>query len=406
MSALQMHSHATKPTARRPRGLARALAPLGLAALLAVPAASTPAMQDGKSARPDTVTALNRRGTTVSSVSGVVTQNGLDDVLVTVAGKEEKIESERVLAIEFGDVPTSYRDGTLFSERGEHASAAASFKLAAGNGDARDVVRAAARLRAAEALLAWGAAEPAHFTEAADEAQTFLTDYPENRDLPRAQLTLARARLLAGNHAEAAAAYRAVYEKLNGEEAAEGYKRADCFAAGLSAANALLDAGDTLAARQLHNALVSALGPLIASLEEDSGERRALQNVLDAASLGEGFSELAAGNSGPALTFFTNQQRGLGDSSSDALRYGTLLGLGESLLAEGRTREAQMTLAKVSALTHSDRDQVSRALLRMAEAGAALGDPRDSQRILLETVVQQHGDTPAASKAREMLKTL
>ncbi|HVS17799.1 MAG TPA: hypothetical protein VMT18_04300, partial [Planctomycetota bacterium] len=151
----------TRPTRPAPpRGGARLALALGL--LLVLPATA----QEGKPARPDQIAVRARRGDAVTQVHGVVSQNALDDVVATVDGKEEKYDSDFVLSVTFGDVPNTVRDGQPLSDRGEHASAAASFKLAAGDGDARTVVAAAARLRAAEALLAWGAKDPARFAEA------------------------------------------------------------------------------------------------------------------------------------------------------------------------------------------------------------------------------------------------
>jgi tetratricopeptide (TPR) repeat protein len=309
--------------------------------------------------------------------------------------------------VTFGDVPPSHRDGTLYFDRGEFAQAYGSFVQAAGDGEAREVVRADARLKAAQSLMRLGQSEPTHFAKAAEEASRFLADFPTNREVPGARLLLARALLMAGQPAEAAAAYREMYDQLTAGEPATGYDRAQCFRAGLLAAQALLapPAPDTLGARELFSSLTAALGPIVASAD-DSPQTRALQDVLDEATVGEGFAELAAGNAQTALTFFQNQERGLTPSSSDALRHSVLLGLGESLLADGKAREAQLALSQVSALDHGSRDRVARALLRLAEAGSRLADPRESYRPLLVTLDQSFGDTPWAAPARQMLQSL
>lgn len=396
---------ACDPTARmaapdmRPTPPTRPLSGLALALLcLALPLAA----QDGPAKRPDQIAVRARRGDTVTQVHGVVTANELDDVVVTVDGKEEKFGSEFVLSLAFGDVPNSYRDGVLFSERGDHASAAANFKLAAGDAQARAVVAAAARLRSAESLLAWGAADPTRFAEAAEQAERFLADHAGNREVPRAQMVRARALLLAGKPAEAAAAWREVHGKLEGDGAAQGYRRTDCFHAGMLAARALLAAGDTLGARELFSALSGTLGPLVAGLDAAREERAQLAAVLDEAGLGEGYAELAAGNVPQALTFFQNQQRALTPESRASQRFGALLGLGEALLASKRPREAQIVLAEVSAMEPVDRDRVARALLGQVEAATSLGEPRAGYQPLLDTIVQRYGDTPSAPRARQL----
>lgn len=391
----------TRPMRRvLPRGGARPLYALALGLGLALPLGA----QDGgdKVVRPDQIAVRARRGDTVTQVHGVVTQNGLDDVVATVDGKEEKFGSEFVLSLSFGDVPNTYRDGVLFHERGDHANATANFKLAAGDAQARAVVSAAARLRAAESLLSWGASEPARFAEAAEQAERFLADHAENREAPRAQMVRARALLLAGKPTEAAAAWREVYGKLAGDAAAQGYRRAECYRAGMFAARALLAAGDTLGARELFAALAGSLGPIVAGLDAASEEHARLAAVLDEAVLGEGYAELTAGNVPQALTFFQNQKGALAADSRASLRYGTLLGLGEALLASKRPREAQVVLAEVSAMDPLDRDRVARALLGQVEAGTALGESRERIKPLLDAVVESYGDTPSAQRARQL----
>jgi tetratricopeptide (TPR) repeat protein len=387
------------PPRRGARTLSK-LAALGLGLALAVPLSA----QDGEArpARPDQIAVRARRGNAVTQVHGVVTKNGLDDVVATVDGKEEKFGSEFVLSLAFGDVPNSYRDGVLFSERGDHASAAANFKLAAGDAESRAVVAAAARLRAAESLLAWGASDPTRFAEAAEQAERFLADHVDNREVPLAQMVRARALLLAGKPAEAAAAWREVHGKLEGDGAAKGYRRVECFRAGLLAARALLAAGDTLGARELFASLTGTLGPLVAGLEAGNEEHAQLAAVLDEAGLGEGFAELAAGNVPQALTFFQNQKGALTPESRASQRYGTLLGLGEALLASKRPREAQIALAEVSAMEPLDRDRVARALLGQIEAATALGEARERIVPLVDAIVERYGDTPSAPRARQL----
>jgi thioredoxin-like negative regulator of GroEL len=170
----------------------------------------------------------------------------------------------------------------------------------------------------------------------------------------------------------------------------------------LFAARALLGAGDTLGARELFAALTDSLGPLVAGLDAAGEEHAQLAAVLDEASLGEGYAELAAGNVPQALTFFQNQQRALTPESRASQRYGTLLGLGEALLASKRPREAQVALAEVSAMEPLDRDRVARALLGQIEAATALGEARERITPLQNAIVERYGDTPSAPRARQL----
>ena len=72
------------------------------------------------------------------------------------------------------------------------------------------------------------------------------------------------------------------------------------------------------------------------------------------------------------LMLFLLVASGRPQGAAGAMKAFVLLGLGESLLASDRAREAQLALAQVSALDHSDRDRVARALLRHADDNLVL----------------------------------
>jgi hypothetical protein len=368
--------------------------------------ALAPALAQDKPGRPDQVFVRNARTATVSMVSGSVTANELARVALTAAGKETTYKAELVERIEWGDVPPSYRDGREYFARGQWSDAAAAFRIAAGDAGGRDIVRAHARLRAAEALLRWGAAEPVHFGEAAQEAARFLSDYPTNRDVPRARMVEARATWLAGNPKDAAAKYRTVYDEWKAGSPTEGYDALVCMRAGLEGARASLAAGDTLAARELYTALDGALGALLPTVEPTHSARHDLEDLRQEAVLGEGWCELAAKNHRAALTFFQSKLSAAQQEKSDTLRYGAMLGLGEALLADIKAREAQLHLARVAALDHTDRDRSARALVRLAESALLLGDAesRVQAKTWLEVVLARYGDTPWAAPARQLME--
>ncbi len=389
----------------RPR-VQRARAAMALLAFLPRPVEAQ--SQLAAPAQPlDRLTLRAERGDGLRHVSGVIVENRLNGVVIELDGEPGRYASELVLGIDFGEPPAGYADGLAQTLRGEHESAAAHFELAVEDAAARPLVRAAARLRAAEALLAAGARDPSRFSSAAEEARRFLAEHEDNREVPQAQRVLARALLLSGRPGEAAAVSRAVYGRLTGGQAAPGYDRTPCYQAGLEAARSLLAAGDTLAARELFGQLASRLGPELSDSDSQDldPDQHALRAVVDEALLGSGFAELSSGNYPVALAFFQEQRSALGPEDRDTRRHVVLLGLGEALLAAGRPRQAQIALAQVSAMD-CDRDRVARALLRQAEAGIELGDPRASLLPILEAIDRQFGDTPSASGARELLRTL
>lgn len=372
------------------------------------PAPAAPLAQE-KKFKGDRLYVLSKKDGSLQLVTGIVVANNLDQVNVQVAGKETKFDSELVMRIAWGEIPQSYKDGRVYLNREQFPEAAAQFRMAASDSSSRDVVKASARLLAAQALLRWGASDPLHFAEAGAEAAKFQSDFPTNREVPEARMLQARAKWMAGQPAEAAQIYKAIFRECKASGPSPGYQREVCFEAGLNAARAKLQLAppDTLGARELFTNLEQEAGAASAALEADSPARIRLSRVQDEARLGAGFAELAGGNSEQACTFFQDKlaaQAGV----SDTTRYGAAFGLARALQAAGKLREAQLQFAKVSALEHNDRDRAAAAQVGLAETTLQLADPDASSqaRGWLDAVSKSLGDTLAAAKAREMLKKL
>jgi hypothetical protein len=368
----------------------------GAAALgpLPVPAEAL-APQDG--GKPDKVIRRNPRTGKLSTISGTVLENGLGGVKVDRDGKESTYDASEIIDIEWGVVPSTFRDGKVFAGRSDYENALARFKMAAGNADARPVVQGAARLSAAEALLAWGASDSNRYAECVTEVDRYLSDNPQARGVPKARWIKARASLLAGDAATAAAGFRALYES-GVVQSAEGYDRTFCMDAGLEAAHAFL-AGQT--------ANTGTARELFASLEGVSADERVhLEAGQGRAAVGEGFCLLAGGDSSKAERFF--QGRLAGASSNPAQRFSVHYGLGLSLLAQGKFIQGQVELAKVSSLDHTSRDRKAAALLALADAALKLGsaDAPALAKRWLTTVTGVYADTPAAVKAAQALENL
>ncbi len=370
--------------------------------------AQTPAQAAPKAAtRPDQVFVRRKDGSTVREL-GVVVKNEIQNVSVEAGGKTVQIDSANVVRIHFGDVPPAFVEGSEAFERGDVTAAAAKLLLAAGDASVREVVRAEARWIACQALLSAGASDPAQLIEAANQSATLVREHPLTRQLPLARQLGARANLLAAKYAESAALYRSIFAELQGDQVTPGYERTFCLAQGLAAARATLMAGDTLAGREIYQSLSATLGTALAATPADDPGRVQLQRMLDEATLGEGYAELSAKNTRPALTFFQNKYKALTPESSETLRMATLMGLGEALLADGKPTEARWLLAEVSALECVDRDRTAQALLRLAECALKTteSNARESARLWLTAIDKNFGDTPYAASAREQLKKL
>jgi hypothetical protein len=384
----------------------RRLAAAALAALLsAAPAVAAPAPAEQAPPKPDQVFSANRRTGAVSPTTGIVEANRLDKVVILQGDKSRDVDATLVVRIVFGDVPPSYRDGTAYFERGDFAQSAESFLLAAGDASARPVVQAAARLRAAEALMKSGGRDPAAFPRAASEASTFLADHPTNREVPAARILPARANMLAGRPADAADMYRLIFREGENATPTPGYSWTQCMSAGLRCAQAYLAAKNTEKGHELRIALDKALQRVLGALPADDAERAELTRIHDQARLLDGWSLLASGSASQAKTFFRGQLTSAGSGGSAALVRGAELGLAEALLAEGDVRAAQILFARVSALDYVDRDRTAQAMLGAALCAKKLSDAdsRTDARRWLEAVIANYGDTPAARTARAEL---
>jgi len=363
--------------------------------------------QDGGSAKPDQVFRVHPRTGKVAALTGTITENSLETVRLDRGGKESSYAASEILRIVWGDVPPPYRDGSTYAERGDHENAVARFRVAAGDASAREVVRADARLRAARELLAWGARDAHRFTECAAEAARFLTDFPNNREVPQARWLKGRATRLAGDPASAAADFRALYEEGANDPPTAGYPRALCLDAGLAAARAFLATGDTGSARALFTALEGSYQQAASALEDTaSADRVHLLSGAGEASIGEGYCLLAGGQTSQAVRYFEGKL-GRADLPASA-RFSASLGLAESYLASGELRKAQIEFAKVSSLDFTDRDRNARALVGMSDAALKINDSRAKAdaKLWLTKVGEVFGDTPSAAKAATLLAKL
>lgn len=352
--------------------------------------------------RPDQVLWRNARGV-VNTVTGVVMENSLTQVVVETGSSQRKLDPLAVERIDFGDVPAAYADALTYFDRGDFENAAAKFTLAAGDAAARPPVKARARLQAAETWLRRGGVDRGSIGTALRECEQFLADFPTNRDVPGARLLLGRLQRLSGDAAKAAETYAALYKEASGSAPAAGYPPLISFQAGLAAAESYLASAGEARARELYLSLDGAIGTALASLADGDPLRARYAAIQSEARLGEGFCLLAGGSASQARTFFQGQISGAENNA--ARRFGARLGLGKVLLAEGNARGAELEFAQVSAIDHTNRDRNAQALVGLAESAIQL-QARNEAKLWLDTVIQQYADTPSVLRAQELKKTL
>ena len=352
---------------------------------------------------PDQIWRVDPRNGRIRTLQGTVTVNSLTEVVIKIGDRDNKYTSAEVIEIQWGSVPPSYRDGKLLAERNDYEASVASYRTAAGDASGREVVQAEARFRAAQTLLAWGTQDSAQFAECVREVDRFLSDHSGSARVPEARYLKARALHLTGDAAGAAAGFQSLYQTGSAGDA-PGYDKGFCLDAGLEAAWAFLDAGDTQSARSLFTSLGSGYAGLIGEKQDAApAELQRLRDAADVVSTGEGFCRLVGDQTQQARSFFESKARDRNLGAAGRAAAG--LGLAQTLLAEGKHRKAQIEFARVAALDHTSRDRTARANVGFAEATMQLGDgdSADEARRRLTLVVEQYGDTPAAKRAATLL---
>ena len=113
----------------------------------------------------------------------------------------------------------------------------------------------------------------------------------------------------------------------------------------------------------------------------------------------DGFAELVGGNLQAAKNFFENQYlTKISPTDPAAIRYAVTYGLAEVRRRDGKLREAELLFATVAAIDYSNRDRVAAALVGQAQCAKSIADSDSNARFkaLLQTVIKDYGDTPAA----------
>jgi len=365
------------------------------AAMLSAPALAAP------QAKPDQVFRLNPRTNKASTVTGTVTEDGLDNVKVTRRdGREVSIKSGEVIQIAWGSGSTQFTDGGTYASRGAWEEAVKSYQEAAGDSAVREPLRAQARLQAATSLMALAAADMTRFGDVASECDRFLTDFPTSRQAPMVLALKSRAQWLNGDAAAARDGYRSIYD--TGKGGADGYSPIATADAAMHAAYAAISAQDNVGARELFDLAAAAYGAIET---ENATVMAAAAAGAEVAGMGEAITKAASGDAKSVRRTFESASKSSETSAGMAAAH---LGLGHAWLAEGDFRKAQFEFAWVAGLDHTSADRRAEALVGLAEAGLAAGEAGDANaaKTALRQVASQYGATPSARKAAQLLESL
>ncbi len=379
-----------------------ALAPLfavGSTLVAGAAAASAPVCATPQAGPADRIFAKHRKTGKVQALTGVVTEAGLDGVKYTDPGDDsESVAAIAVVQIQWGVVPNSFTDGETYAKRGEWESAVANFQTAATDGDAREAVKAAARLRSLECMMEWGASEPARFTDAIAEADRFLADHSADWKVPTVRGMKARATWLTGDADGARDGYKSLFEA--GKDGAKGFAPLATAQAALEGARAALESAETSTARELFDLAGSAFDAIDSN---DEATMAVAKGGAEVARMAAAESQLAKGDFSGAARGFESALR---SAKTSAGKGTATLGLGRALLGEKKYTEAQIHLAWVAGLDHTSDDRRAAALLALGQAlvgqegGASLGKGS------LQRVAAEFGATPSAAKALKVLEGL
>ena len=307
-----LHSNQNRRSTPRHTNLTAALLSAGTVTLALAPflavgsaagaSAAPTVLSQPQTGATDKVFAKHKKTGKVQAKNGVVNETGLTGVKYTDrSGENETLDATTVVQIQWGNVPTSFTDGETYAKRSEWENAVANFQTAAADTDTRGVVQTAARLRALECMMLWGASDPARFTDAIAEADRFLSDHGQDWKAPTVRGIKARATWLSGDPAGARDGYRALFDA--GKDGGKGYSPLATAHAALQGARAALESSETSTARELFDRAASAFGAVDSS---DASTMAAAKAGEEEARLATAESQLSKETS-PAPSAASNQ---------------------------------------------------------------------------------------------------
>jgi tetratricopeptide (TPR) repeat protein len=375
----------------------RSLALLGLAALVLTTTA-LPAQKKSKDSGSDRIT--TQKGKVLRKLE--ILKEGFTEVTYKKSGKEQKIRTDQVIKIEWGNLPESYQRAGVAAEKGDWEKAASLYQDAA-NSSSRAAFSAAAGFLALDALLKTSSGDATKAGSAATNAQNWLDKNADHGKTPETMAMLGKLWLLAAKPEEALAAFKKLEEAVNTKNLPTTW----LARARYGQAMALTDEGKFEKARQ-------AFGSAAATLRgQDLSKDPAAAAIFIAAEVGKGETLMAEGKFDSALQNF--QQITMVAGSNEALKTAAICGQAAALVEiavagkdHKKLRNAQDQLARVSATDLLDGDSSAKALYYLGKVVKALGkDEPDSARRskrYFESVIQGYPDSSWALIAQRALK--
>jgi TolA-binding protein len=365
----------------------------------------------------------------VALVTPLAAQSALNDTILRTSGQRDRgveilemtaanvkfkrgrdestIPATEVLSVEWGGAPESYLLALAAHKRGEYTNAANLFAEAV-KASQRDVFKAEAEYRAAEALVRAGGSAPTVAAEAVQKLNAWRSAHPDGWRLPAVLLDLARAQRLSGAAAEA----EATLSQLEDTVVQQSLSQIWVARARLEKARVLSAQERVAEARSAYRSV----GNTVRSLDAggDAALATEIAEIGTAATVGEGETFIQEGEFRQGLDFFeqlTNDSR-----QPSAVRAAAYAGKGQALYLQAEAagngeglRGAQLALARATLLDSLSGQTTAKAYYYMGKILLALGDRETSDYkarafSYFESVAKHYSDTPWAARASSELK--
>ncbi|MAW61102.1 MAG: hypothetical protein CMJ94_09715 [Planctomycetes bacterium] len=334
-----------------------------------------------------------------TAVSGNITAAQLDGIVVSGASEDQTIEPADVLSVSLGS-GGMLAEAQSFLDKLEFQNAVALLEEAANASDPA-WMPVVAKLRHAEALLAWSAFDAGRAGDAVAAFQDWLATYPDHFWVARARIGMARAMGRAGQIDEAASELQEVasfaFEKNLGKQVELAARMARC--------QVYLEGDRAKLARQR----LEGSSGLVATLKaaaQDSASPAGLRNQMldhwtqsvillgDAVATDEG--------TGEAKNFWERTLRNERGIGVDARAAGKIA-IAQAAREAGQLREAQFALAEVAATMNAGPDTMARALYTLGEICEELDNTPTSGATYFRRVADRFPASTWATKARKKL---
>ncbi len=333
-------------------------------------------------------------------ITGTVSQDHYDEVKYRRGTTDLTLPGSKVRAIDYGDAPESYEDALETRDEGDFENAVSLFK-ASMTERVRDWIKVAAPYEIGETCRMWGARDRSKYKSAIESYDAALAANPKTRSRPAILFGRAQAKLGAGDLDGALADFDTLVTESVGNKYGTEWELKALY----EKAKALDEGGRPDDAKRAFSALEKTARSLSTQTQLDEGYRKMAAEHAGLARLEQGRVLIRDGRGSQAETFFKTI---VSDTAEiDAVRAAALVGLGHSLQAQKKLKEAQMAFAQVRVRYFSNPDAVAEATYGLGLVSEELGpaEPKGSklaQDYFLE-VAQRFSGTRWAQKAQEKL---